>query len=131
MPRGRSHGRNNAHRKRPSKPIKQLLAGLAMIYPQVFNLDAPLPLARNIAKEIRHEFPGASKRNIRRLLFNWTRRRAYLTACLAPGAYRYQLNGKPSAKVDAVARHRARKLLKISFRERIGSVPKTPTKESP
>jgi sRNA-binding protein len=119
----------NTKTRRNSKPVRDLAKAVKLVFPEVFNPDAPAPLAVGIGKEILREFPKAGKRNIRRFLFNWCRRYKYLAAVLVRGAMRRHLDGRPAGAVDAVARHRARMQCKKTFKQRLVVLPRPSNKK--
>lgn len=81
-------------------------AVLAAVYPKLFDLENPVPLAIGIHKDIRREFPDLGWLRVCLLLTWLTKRRQYLMACV-PGAERHGLKGPQGVVTEAGAQFAA------------------------
>ena len=84
---------------------------LAGQYPDLFNQDAPRPLAVGVGKVIVAASPeGISRIAMRRVLECWTQAQGYLHA-IAGGGFRYNLDATPAGAITDKHRRHARLLL--------------------
>lgn len=81
---------------------EDLLAALQVLAPELWNPEAPVPLAVGIHKQL---YPLAerlrmSRRALRGFLGRWTSASAYQRAMAAPGAQRFNLDGTVAEPVS-------------------------------
>ena len=96
--------------RRREKDAKAM-AWLAGQYPDLFNPDAPRPLAVGICKAIVAASPeGISRITMQRVLERWTKAQGYLRA-IADGDFRYNLDNMPAGAITDKHRRHARLLL--------------------
>ena len=94
-----------------SKKDETAMNWLAGQYPDLFNLDAPKPLAVGLGKVIAAASPeGISRVTMRRVLERWTQTQGYLRA-IAEGGFRYNLDATPAGAITD--KHRRHALLLI------------------
>lgn len=98
-------------RRTPSD--EELLVELQALAPELWNPDAPVPLAIGIHRQL---YPLAerlqmSRRGLRKFLSRWTASEGYRQALAETGARRYDLDGSPAGEVSEEHRDEARQQL--------------------
>lgn len=78
---------------------KLIMNQLRKLYPCVFNLDTPMPLALGIEKEIKKAHPEFIVKSLKRSLFIWSKRPPYLMG-IVQGTQRYHLDASPADPIQ-------------------------------
>lgn len=91
----------------------EMLAALQSVAPDLWNPDAPKPLAVGIHKQLYPiaELVRMSRRALRSFLARWTSREAYKRALAEPGSSRVNLDGSDAGEVSEQHREEARQRL--------------------
>ncbi|MEI7248365.1 ProQ/FINO family protein [Pectobacterium carotovorum] len=100
---------NKQHRKNRKK-----LERLVLLWPDVFSLENPRPLAIGIDKALAADIERRQLSGVGSLRFSlglYIHRSAYIKALVA-GGQRYDLNGKPLGEVTTEQQERAKQTLK-------------------
>ena len=77
----------------------KIMMGLRRRYPDVFNLDNPLPLAIGIEKEIKAACPELIVKSLKMAIAIWSKREKYLLAIIK-GTHRHHLDGSVSGDIQ-------------------------------
>lgn len=87
-----------------------LLAALQAVAPELWNPEAPVPLAVGIHKQLHHiaEQVDMSRKSVRKFLSRWTSSTRYQQALIEPGAVRFNLDGSSAGEVSEEHRELSR-----------------------
>jgi RNA chaperone ProQ/FINO-like protein len=105
-------GQGSSPKSQPVRPKQRKHDGphpierLAGLYPAVFNVHAPKPLALGVNWQGAQAL-GIHPRLVEGALARWTDRVNYLAALAAPGSRRFNLDGSDAGEVDAEHRQHA------------------------
>jgi hypothetical protein len=108
----RRSGQGNSPKSQAVRPKQRQHDGphpierLARLYPAVFNVHAPRPLALGVNWQVAQAL-GIHPRLIEGALARWTDRVNYLAALADPGSRRFNLDGSDAGEVDAEHRQHA------------------------